>query len=340
MLTVTTPFPNRSLHAELNKLIIDRLPLSLPPYATEPSLYLLGLASFANIYLTFERCWHDILLPHNPPPTQPTHADAILSFLSTLLPASLPRTTRLRADLAGKSRFAPRPHHCERRYMAHIAAAVHARPHVLVAYAWVMYMAIFSGGRYIRLQLAAAGEDFWMQARRAGEEEGEEGGVLLGGYADDDATPTTPPPPVYPGFTFLHFEQGTRDGEDLKSVFKERLAAAETLLAPGERADVVAEARRIFKSTIDLVLELDETAAKLVDRRTVATPELEKGMRRPTTTVLDEKAALLWPPTSVRAVHLRFRERRDAARKLAVVLAALLLLYLLGCVVYDRFRMN
>jgi len=194
-----------------------------------------------------------------------------------------------------------------------------------------MYMAIFSGGRYIRLELAAAGEEFWMRARK---------GATKNTKAEVDkekpettttttTTTTIPtPPPVYPGFTFLYFDEGTNDGEDVKNEFKRRLAAAETLLTPSERAEIVAESRRIFESTIDLVKELDETVGKMLE-----VPDVNDlrggGEKEWYCRVIDEKSVLLTPPTSVAAVRLRFAKRRDAAEKLAVFIFALLVVYVL-----------
>ncbi len=48
-------------------------------------------------------------------------------------------------------------------FLAHIRYSVARRPHVLIAYAWVFYMALFSGGRWIRAQLHGAGERFWTE---------------------------------------------------------------------------------------------------------------------------------------------------------------------------------
>jgi len=184
-----------------------------------------------------------------------------------------------------------------------------------------MYMAIFSGGRYIRLELAATGEEFWMRGRK---EEAKCMDTDVEQEKVEMTATTTTTPPVYPGFTFLHFDKGTNDGEDVKNEFKRRLAAAETLLTPSERAEVVAESRRIFESTIDLVRELDETVGKMLNA-----PEVNGLRGEEQKTYYNEKSSLLRPPTSVAAVRLRFAERRDAARKLAVFLCAVLVLYVL-----------
>ncbi|KAJ4187181.1 hypothetical protein NW755_007274 [Fusarium falciforme] len=51
----------RGIHAKLNKLIIARLPLALPPRAQDPALYISGLLHITPIYMTFEALWRDIL---------------------------------------------------------------------------------------------------------------------------------------------------------------------------------------------------------------------------------------------------------------------------------------
>jgi len=81
-----------------------------------------------------------------------------------------------------------------------------------------MYMAIFSGGRWIRQQLADAGPDFEL--------------------------------------AFLSFD-GDEDGEDLKRDFKAGLARAEEMLSPQERQEVVEEAQALFGRCIALVAVLD-----------------------------------------------------------------------------------
>ncbi|GME28772.1 Heme oxygenase [Neofusicoccum parvum] len=252
----------RSIHTTLNRLITARLPLALPPHAASPRLYAFGLLHFSHVYLTFESAWHDLTHPPSatnnpalsslledpwiavapPAPGPPAPLDpALRALLADLLPPALPRSRRLRRDLAAL--LALRPVEVDVRlaqgypgarvaaYAAHIRAAVAARPHVLLAYAWVMYMAIFSGGRWIRAQLAGAGEGFWG---------GVGGGEGLGER----------------GLAFWSFE-GEADGEDVKAAFKARLEGVEGLLSAEQRREVVEEAGRIFEWSIELVEELD-----------------------------------------------------------------------------------
>ncbi len=120
-------------------------------------------------------------------------------------------------------------------------AAVPAKRHLLLAYAWVLYMALFSGGRYIRARLRGAGAGFW--------DKGVEGERGLG---DDEKEAGVD---GYLGFwTF----EGEEDGEDLKAEFKDRFASVEGILTEAEKEEVVQEAVFIMQSMIDVVVEISE----------------------------------------------------------------------------------
>lgn len=239
----------RKLHTELNGIIIDRLPLALPPQANDLSRYALGLERFARVYFAFEEAFgsvaqrassakHDGVLVNSE-----THHDrAVETWLANLRPSGLARSDRLRADLS----------HLRTRTKAIQANGLSAqgsawletlrspdlKPHVLVAYAWIMYMAIFSGGRWVREQLSSAGPEFWTGGH--------------GDPADQKGGNTT----EYPGFTFLCFG-GDEDGEELKSTFKHRLAEADAVLTPLERQEVIDEAQKLFARCIDITGQLD-----------------------------------------------------------------------------------
>lgn len=115
------------------------------------------------------------------------------------------------------------------------------KPHVFVAFAWVFYMATFSGGRWIRQQLLNAGEEFWT-------------GEASGGSNSEKRNLDTSLRP--PGFTFLSFD-GEQDGEDIKASFKLRLADAETILTAEEQHEIIDVAGRLFDRCLGLVGELD-----------------------------------------------------------------------------------
>ncbi|OTA83953.1 hypothetical protein M434DRAFT_24669 [Hypoxylon sp. CO27-5] len=295
----------RSVHTQLNKLIIQRLRLALPPQADDASNYVQGLLHIAPIYITFESLWRTILdlsetedghirntEPGCPEPSDahsnpdPSTADSksrltisnrIHDLLTTLFIDGLPRSGALTRDLASLTgwsaadltaqlddRAAESPVLSE--FLAHIKRAVTTRPHVLLAYAWVLYMAIFSGGRFIRASLERVdpSSSFWTPLEPDEEEEPElkipggfpSGGTgsRRGGGVGGDGRDKQP-------LSFFRFDTPS-DGEDLKVMFKERLLASTgkgtSQLTAGEHDDVVLEARRIFDFMIRVVGELDE----------------------------------------------------------------------------------
>lgn len=96
-------------------------------------------------------------------------------------------------------------------------------------------MAIFSGGRWIRSQLALAGPTFWRRKT------------------------TTP---VHAGNELFYFD-GLNDGDDIKTEFKTRFAKADNLLSQKEKEEVVQEAQWIFAACLRLVEALDDKLASL-----------------------------------------------------------------------------
>lgn len=314
----------RSLHTQLNKLILVRLPLALPPHTTNSSKYVSGLLHIAPIYITFESLWQEILespcLPTslkqatvdtcepgeskrspethdaNTPrkESSPKVCSRTSSLLSHLLLPGLPRADRLRADiriLTGKSELkveeqlkAISRNGELANFIAHTKASVQKNPHVLVAYAWVLYMALFSGGRYLRASLRAAGglgKDFWDR-----EPSPVRPHIItrdMYEIREPDLEPTEPLgqwprvsergrakswsesdlPKMTPGLLFFDFA-GDEDGEDIKVEFKKRVVQADLLLTPREKDDVVAEAQDIFRFMLKMVDELD-TIMKTTD---------------------------------------------------------------------------
>ncbi|KAJ4351421.1 uncharacterized protein N0V89_006763 [Didymosphaeria variabile] len=284
----------RSLHTELNKLITARLPLALPPFASDPTLYTAGLLHFAHIFLTFESLWNDLVPTDVPgtasPPTSPLLSFLLvnpysepelftsppspqtLEFLQNLRPKGMARSSRVKKDLQYLTGLHPTdfdvmlaqyPGEKVAAFCAHTRRSVGHKPHVLVAYAWCFYMAVFSGGRWIRGELVKAGPDFWTSGAETGSSEA--------------AAPLTEK-----GLSLWSFP-GRRDGEDIKEAFKERLLAAETLFSDDERVDVIEEAKTIFKLCAALVHELDEklgTDFEQMKRVKVAPPHGHQPQRK------------------------------------------------------------
>lgn len=139
-------------------------------------------------------------------------------------------------------------------FTAHIEASASAKPHVLIAYAWVMYMALFNGGRWMRSELSAAGDTFWGPPPQPLVDERDKGG-------SDEA------------LNFFRFD-GSHDGEVVKNDFKTRLSEMEVLLKAEERRDIVREAQVIFVRCALLVEELDDVVAVQRSTEPMSLPQL------------------------------------------------------------------
>ncbi|XP_014562312.1 hypothetical protein COCVIDRAFT_32751 [Bipolaris victoriae FI3] len=183
-------------------------------------------------------------------PTPPS--PQLTTFLQSLRPRGLIRSGRLKRDLEYLLGLHPTdlevllakyPGNKVAQFCTHIRKSVNEKPWTLVSYAWCFYMAIFSGGRWIRGGLLRAPPSFWPSpATTTGLQE----------EADNKS-----PDLKNQGLSFWHFP-GPHDGEDIKAEFKLRLAAAETLFTPDERVDIIEEAKQIFKQCAELVDELDD----------------------------------------------------------------------------------
>ncbi|KAF7195732.1 Heme-binding protein HMX1 [Pseudocercospora fuligena] len=236
----------RKQHTELNRLIIQRLPLALPPYQSNPLLFSKGIVPFARIFIIFEIEW-DLLVRHvrKLDPADLSHDAEVRRWLANLRPEGLARSERLKndirhlRDIAGSGIYDTPA--VREAWVKEIRARIRQNPEVLVAFAWVFYMATFAGGRWIRQQLANGGAEFWTgQPGVAGNlEKGEQSALLQ-----------------LPGFTFLSFP-GDEDGEDIKTAFKSRLAEAETLLTESEKTEILGVSEQIFDKCISLVNDLD-----------------------------------------------------------------------------------
>lgn len=173
---------------------------------------------------------------------------------------ALERGPKLRNDVAQISSRAKRPpppatesQQQQRPRLAaftqHIRAATPARPHLLLAYTWVLYMALFSGGRYIRSRLRQAGAGFW---KGGGEGEWRDGKGRLVEVDEDEKGDAVD------GFLGFWTFEGEHDGADIKAEFEARFAAVEAVLTEGEREEVVWEAVFVMRSMLEVVEEIAE----------------------------------------------------------------------------------
>lgn len=266
-------------HAHLNRMITTCLPLAVPPHSTDSSTYLTGILHIAPIYLQFEKSWGALLDASQPlnrvakgRPSkiasedyfQKRQRDIAGSILHSLRVPGLRRSDRLREDIQSLTGYTDKLVSAAlassgrlpslKAFTDHIETSVARSPHVLFAYSWVMYMAIFSGGRYLRATLQDAGEDFWTgetadPAKKQSTPAASEDSPKKYGRRGD-------PNNAMPGLSFFHFP-GEEDGENIKLEFKRRYAELELLLTDAEKDEVVQEAHIIFDSMGAIVKELD-----------------------------------------------------------------------------------
>ena len=170
--------------------------------------------------------------------------ELVLEGLRRLCPPEVERAGRLRRNLErlganDKKEGGPRL----KALIQHITSSTSHKPHLLLAYTWLLYMALFSGGRYIRARLREAGREFWMTTRVEKEKEKEKGENI----GIDEAV-----------LSFWNFD-GEEDGEDSKVEFKQRFAEMEGWLTDEEREEVIQEAVYIMDSLLGVVKEISET---------------------------------------------------------------------------------
>ncbi|MBE3050439.1 biliverdin-producing heme oxygenase [Candidatus Bathyarchaeota archaeon] len=299
------------IHKRLNRLIMCRMPLALPPRASDPSVYAMGLLHIAPIYMTFEALWQNILTPPGDPSdtsrqaasrkandngprlgpvplhnfNKPAVTLKLGLVLSKLFIPGLRRTAALRRDLETLTGWSTPELDAELRGVVAAGGALHdfitrirktleQRPHVLVSYAYIFYMALFAGGRVIRSSLESQGASFWdkmpvspAQPGMAAREHGSSDGDLtprasIPRKTSDKAHSTTAPKGTRSSDSaspvdFLKFETPS-DGEDLKEEFKGRLRDSESLLTEKQKVEIIQEASVIFEEMLSLVEQLDK----------------------------------------------------------------------------------
>jgi heme oxygenase len=280
------------------------LPLAIPPFTNTSSKYVSGLFHITLIYTTFESLWQDIVetpcqsdnvreafydnylqsgelvpITENGASQVETINPRTHSLLSFLLLPSLLRSSVLRDDIqaltgASDDEIEERlekvsKHGNLAQFIEHMEESIGKKPHVILAYAWVLYMALFSGGRILRGILQAAsgiGRLFWErepspirplnpldgprpQLRSDASslaEEKRRGRSRSRCLLDDTGD----------GLGFFSFP-GAEDGEDIKVEFKKRYGEIEVRLTEQEIGDIVAEALQIFRFMLGIIDDLD-----------------------------------------------------------------------------------
>ncbi|KAL8853912.1 MAG: hypothetical protein Q9221_001219 [Calogaya cf. arnoldii] len=224
----------RSYHTTLNQLILQFLPFSLPPHTSNNHLYALGISHFLPIYSAFESS----LRTHISSKTSPSRLNGTLEALR--LPR-LERAEALERDveiLLPPLHRVPSPTHHPRleTFKGHINTSLDSKPHLLFAYTWIFYMALFSGGRYIRSKLRT-------------------------GLTAPNTSKSQRHLDKLAGLGFWSFP-GDADGEDLKTDYKACVASLSSELTEEEREDIVAESLHIMISLTEIVNEVADTVSE------------------------------------------------------------------------------
>lgn len=254
--------------------------------------------------MTFEALWEEILtLPGDEPDNSRANGEdksagpipledfkkpaiplKLGLILSKLFIPGLRRTGPLRRDLEDLTGWSSIELDTEIRrlvtsdgalseFTRRIRKSVEERPHVLISYGYILYMALFAGGRFIRSSLESQRFQSFtfhngnsLMLNLSDPSCGEEGFTYRDINRNSTAVETpdetgsvysharlSAPPPV----NFLRFDTPS-DGEELKNDFKGRLLDAECLLSENEKEEIIQEAAVIFEEMLSVVQQLDE----------------------------------------------------------------------------------
>lgn len=297
MVSVTRP-----LHTKINKLITSRLPLAIPPKAPDSGPYACGLLHILPVYMTFEKLWLDIIdaipadaLDHSNSNAEngKVHrlevSERVHTILKEIYLPQLFRSDRLRADIKSMTGWSDDVLDCQIKairgtgqlsaFTSHIKQVIHAKPHVLIAYSYNLFMALFAGGRFIRATLEKAGQEFW----RAVPEHIKPTMQPCKSYS----TSTSPLEPTNDShleqtaeddihsrdksllpLQFWRFDS-ENDGEDLKQEYKAKLLQWESELTAEEREDILQESLIILENIDLLVGQLDAVCSDVQEEKPV-----------------------------------------------------------------------
>lgn len=288
-----------SSHTKINRLILDRMPRAVPPQTDNPSTYITGLLHIGAVYIAFESLWQNILgihsdiapIPYTYPfsgdPSQhdgtPQITERTRHILEKAYWSALLRAARIKADIRSMTGW---PDHIIDEQIRsvgtsgrlgkltlHIRDSVNAKPHLLLAYAYCLYLALLSGGSYIRTELMYLKSEFWQETptpimpnmveckpksslKEPKHQSTADYDANSHGLARHDSTIKVP-------LEFLDFdpplgENPRQQTKELKAEFKTRFADAEQSLAEPERKDIIKESVAIFHNLEGVVGQLDK----------------------------------------------------------------------------------
>ena len=225
--------------------------------------------------MTFEREWLELISSARNVSSYddgPVHQEHLLQLLSALYHPGLVRTKRLESDLLNLRQRLPfdsSQFHLNSSLKATSAAvceqvrlAICQKPHVILAYAWVLYMALFSGGRWMRSEMIKAGPSFWRTPSQK-----------RNSCSVPSEKPSTGEDP-FGCLSFWFFDTGTNDGLLLKDEFKHKFEDIAAQLDEKQKADIIDESVNVFRLCSTLIGALDGTFLHQGHTRPSAIPPL------------------------------------------------------------------
>lgn len=235
----------------VNRLNTARIPLCLPPKVESTGFYTMGFSRWAEIYYGFEEVWYAVMGDHADWPSETSDdfdsfssdEERVKAVLRSICMPELYRTRRLDSDFAALKLLEPSlagldadTANAGREFRQYLNERMPEKPHLLVAYIWIMYQALFNGGRFIRMALLKAGPEFW-------------------GLSPKEMDPTNFPSPL----SFWCVE----NNDAIQAEFRSRVEKADKLLTEPERQEILDEALEIFRRCTAITLQLDEQVAAL-----------------------------------------------------------------------------
>jgi hypothetical protein len=283
----------RVQHRLLNKVITERLGSCLPPSCHTHYPYKVGIQRIAIIYALFEDVW-DRRIANSDEKEPCACTKCVRPFFSKLSDRhaaiyrhidvpNIKRWPRLQWDVRNMRthdlQFCYPPkfaraysilndlehNKCFEDFFLHMQQAFAEKPHVLLSYTWLFYMALFFGGKFLYEQLNSADANFWPPLG-ASKRYGIPCKLANAGMES-------------PGWAYLHFWRfddvgDSEDGISIKTAFETGFHAASLLLTEQECQDVVDECKEIYSHLELIIYDLDKDCA-LVKR---AVPLISPGL--------------------------------------------------------------
>ncbi|RPA80704.1 heme oxygenase-like protein [Ascobolus immersus RN42] len=230
----------RDVHNVLNHLIMTRLPLGL----LQPTLYREGVLSIFYIFRTFESAWQSHL-------SNPDLDPRLRQILTRTYIPAMQRTRAILADVAyyyslpldlAEKTYLPLSHQpslpTRQSIVNHIEKVTREKPHVLLSYGHVMYMALFAGGRILKLRIL-------------------DNDIFFPGTPKDKETRQRM------GVNMFSFEgrRTKEEEEEIRIAWKAGMGDAENLLTKEEWNDCCEEGAQVFRLMESMIYELDTIKA-------------------------------------------------------------------------------